>query len=283
MPDQETIQLVHRGPNQPKMTIDEIIEEVVRLDVKLNLSEHYENKLDVKLNLSEHYENKLKGEVEALEMLREVTVKDYDRLKGECAKLKEDNRAASTPIGICSTAAGGSNPIGVCVEDVKKGDPALFDVKTGELRPDWESMADKWKEFSKRQEAELKRLREATGGHSIENLNEFMKALPSAESVEGYTLEYRLPPNEGCAWGTAGRVWQTLFLIRTPKVEYIEDDDITDEMVRANGWRVPCEGKDGEGEEWKEDTLYEVDRSIGFPFRCKKEIWNHCRIKKSDI
>jgi len=128
-----------------------------------------------------------------------------------------------------------------------------------------------------------------------ENIATIMQAAPPAENLEGLKLEYRLPkegentwfytnkPNEGCAWGAAGKHWQTLFLVRVPIVEWIENDDITDEMVVKAGGRVPCEVRDREECEWVSETLLMVEEEMTCRFITVNTNRIKCRIKKSDL
>jgi len=89
----------------------------------------------------------------------------------------------------------------------------------------------------------IHKLEAATNGHSIENIATIMKAAI---------------------------------------VEWIEGEAITDELVRANGGRIPCEVLN-RSEGWEDDILLMVCRDKMNPFICKESNRAFCRIKASDL
>ena len=138
---------------------------------------------------------------------------------------------------------------------------------------------------------ENKELREATNGHTPENLEQIMKAAPPA----GCKFERREAKVGETFWNNWGEwidirhatpSWPVFVL--TPVVEYIEGDEITDELVLANGGRVPCEVKDNDEDEWRTGRiLLCVSRDTNEPFVVLVNglwgSWGQCRIKVSDL
>lgn len=191
-----------------------------------------------------------------------------------------------------------ASDIGDCYDDandeieklVQQRDNALCEVAT--LRKKTVKRLELELESEKRAHAENVKdfgpIVDATNGHTLENIREIMKAAPPAEDLDGMRLSWRhVAPNEP-VWDWAGEGWDSRNrangkrMTKCPIVEYIEGDEITDELVLANGGRVPCEVRDHEVEEWVPNTLYEVEGG-GLPFCCKSGSWKHCRIKKADL
>jgi len=54
---------------------------------------------------------------------------------------------------------------------------------------DLKIMVDRWESIASKQAGEIKALREATAGHSVENISEIIQAAPPAESLEGKKLK----------------------------------------------------------------------------------------------
>jgi hypothetical protein len=135
--------------------------------------------------------------------------------------------------------------------------------------------------------------------YSLDNLREIIKAAPPAESLEGYTLEYRIPDICDEYWaGTQRGFWVTknnnegpplLTLVRTPIITYLEGDAITDELIQKHG-RLPCEFQWGSGSisgDWEAANLVAVEKSLDLPyavlFEGDVEFSGKCRIKTTDI
>ena len=141
---------------------------------------------------------------------------------------------------------------------------------------------------------ENKELREATNGHTPENLEQIMKAAPPA----GCKFERREAKVGETFWNNWGE-WIDIrhatpswpVFVRTPIVEYIEGDEITDELVQLHG-RLPCEIQGEGSDEWvKQGLLVAVDNpypGIGSATYWTRHDgimvgWYSCRIKKSDL
>lgn len=115
----------------------------------------------------------------------------------------------------------------------------------------------------------------------------FKHLLPDPETLKGYRLEYREPRiNEEYfkrkAWHKARLVTQK-FLVRTPLIDYIEDDEITDELLVENGGRLPCEVRNCEEGPWSTTTLTMVAEHFWTLPVEGRAGWHHCRIKKSNL
>jgi len=147
----------------------------------------------------------------------------------------------------------------------------------------WNDLAKRWQSVAEAQIAKHDDLMQATNGHTLENVREIMKAAPPAEILKGSRLEVKcsgetMKTGEVAMWAPCIYVY--------PIVEYIEGDEITDELVLANGGRVQCETATIGGE-WvgEKSFLVAVDRDSVFWTMVGDRInaFNTCRIKKSDL
>jgi len=141
----------------------------------------------------------------------------------------------------------------------------------------------------KRWKKELIDYRAVTGKHSIENIATIMKAAPPAEGLDDYAWHYDHVSDGDNYWNSSIKAWLTyqghmtdwMTIIRKPIIEWIENP--TDEMVVKAGGRVPCEVRDHEAQEWKDDTLFMVSHGKMLAFKGMDHHWKKCRVKKSDL
>lgn len=135
------------------------------------------------------------------------------------------------------------------------------------------------------------------GDYAPDQLKTILAAAPPAESFEGFTLEFRTVKPGDEWWNHVDGVWELWsgqafqHFIRTPIIEYIEGDDITDELVQKHGGRINAQGRDNkDGGEWADIELYRVFSQLNNRFmgtvRTESPysgFWPYCRINKADI
>jgi len=149
-------------------------------------------------------------------------------------------------------------------------------------------------EYEALKEKYAKDKRKLCEGYTPEQIRVILKTAPPLDTLEGYTLEYGKLIYVCDVW-LSGKWIKSVglltpcgsVLMRIPIVEYLEDDEITDEHAKL---RPPCECKDG-GDDFKTGrTLIAVrDMADTWPFIVLRDDGRridtaaHCRIKKSDI
>jgi len=211
----------------------------------------------------EEERDELKTKLAAIESRREEDVKAYAVIQEERDELLEAQVALMKERNEWKAATHG------CVETNVK-----IKAERDELKSKGERLCQ-----------ELGNLMQVTRNHTLKNLEQIMKAAPAAEDLEGYEFELKVPIN-GEWWCHNRESWYTaegcLFphFVRIPIVEYIEGDEITDELPDNHG-RIPCEFSD-DGIKWYgPQLLIEV---IDTHFRIhQRGLFSHCRIKKSDL
>jgi len=122
-----------------------------------------------------------------------------------------------------------------------------------------------------------------------EQLRVILEAAPPAETLDGYTLAFKIPKDgdsvfRDTGWAVAGGCWTRKQLVRTPiapPLKYLINDEITDEHAKR---RPPCEY----GVSKSRGTLVYVDESKSpRRFLCRAPhgtvgSWENCCIKESD-
>ena len=140
---------------------------------------------------------------------------------------------------------------------------------------------------------------DATKGYTLENITTFIEAMPPAEDLEGYEVEYRYPRIGDSAWLNHELRWKVVekeqrcgisAIVRTPIIEYIPTEDITDALARD---RVVCDVRYSCKTQWIPAVLLVVDgrpeKSVKYLVQLiasEDFVWfqvDHCRIRKDTI
>jgi len=140
---------------------------------------------------------------------------------------------------------------------------------------------------------------DATKGYTLENITTFIEAMPPAEDLEGYEVEYRYPRIGDSAWLNHELRWKVVekeqrcgisAIVRTPIIEYIPTEDITDALARD---RVVCDVRYSCKTQWIPAVLLVVDgrpeKSVKYLVQLIESddfVWfqaDHCRIRKDTI
>jgi len=123
----------------------------------------------------------------------------------------------------------------------------------------------------------------ATAGHTPENIATIMGGMPSADELNGMKVD------EVELTAVAYPYFYSVSVRCTPIAEWIENDDITDEMVVKAGGRVPCEVQTST-QGWEEGQLVAVEKFSNDPAivmlkdgACEHVKLGEVRIKKSDL
>jgi hypothetical protein len=133
----------------------------------------------------------------------------------------------------------------------------------------------------------------ATKGHTIENITTMMDTMPPAEDLEGYEVRAVKNWDQDPDWlrffgnkdhPEKGELFSHApVLVRTPIIEYIPTEDITDSLCEELG-RIPCEVRD-RCEDWENARLIAVDGDV-FRFvalDASDRAYSECRIERSTI
>jgi hypothetical protein len=129
---------------------------------------------------------------------------------------------------------------------------------------------------------------DATQGHTSANIVKMMQAMPPAEELEGYELT---TPSSTDRRGFRNGVWDAgCYLVRTPIVQYLPTELITDELVAKHG-SIVCDVRDRDDQDWTRAVLILIQADEEFGYCAIVEAnglrrfgwYNHCRIKLSDL
>lgn len=233
---------------------------------------------------------KMKEERDELRDQRAGDIGNNNKLVLERACLKKENEERKEEIGALRAENEGLYGQNNELEDKLQALKARVRDKLKKHREVLQARLQETEDKYVLRSVELVDLRKATAGHTPENIATIMKTAPPAEDLEGCTfiLDYAKDGDEiftkisGWEFWIGGKVTATKFLIRKPVVEWIENDDITDEMVVKAGGRVPCQVHQ-RSLGWADDTLLMVSLSKTNKFICEGDNWAYCRVLKSDL
>jgi hypothetical protein len=254
----------------------EVIDKPVQDPIKVKLHEY-----ECRAKAAEDEVAELKAKIDALEELENNA---YTMFKVENKARVEAVKEVAELKSTLASERGCMSVQNITI-DVLRGKIKKIEVD----RDDLAASNDELNEDDAKQTKLLCDYGRATNGHAMEDIKTIIEAGPSPEDLEGCSLEYRLPTigdtfyNRFREWITCNATAPTCKrLVRTPIIEYIPTEEITDELAKQ---RPQAQFRDNDGNAWS-DTPYmlvhvRTDLAPNGPYIDNK--WRHCRIKRSTI